>query len=346
MRELLPAATLSRWLRRSGTLPCGDIADVQIDLEHETSISKLVFMTVTYTPDAPANLPRHMVVKSAFVQANGEDHGRSELQFYREISPVLGTPPVVRCLAAIEDGDRNSGTIVLEDLRATHDHPPWPIPPSKKQCEVTIDVLAQVHARCWEAPTLGNTIGQLHTVESLTNMINGIVKHLPAFFDAIGDSLTSEGRQVYKRVFASSFKPWMRLTDPRALTIIHGDAHPWNVLFPRSGSGATFLIDWQLWHVDLGARDLAFLIALHWDPSRRRELERPLIRRYHEALLKHGIANYTDDDLWLDYRRCAVRNLTIPIIFWSRGMKPEGWWHRLEYALAAYRELECDELLP
>jgi len=26
-------------------------------------------------------------------------------------------------------------------------------------------------------------------------------------------------------------------------------------------------------------------------------------------------------------------------------MKPEGWWHRLECALAAYSDLDCDELL-
>jgi hypothetical protein len=86
-------------------------------------------------------------------------------------------------------------------------------------------------------------------------------------------------------------------------------------------------------------------MALHWYPSRRRELETPLLRRYHEALLAHGIANYPFDDLWLDYRRCAIRNLTIPIILWSRGMKPQAWWHRLECALSAYRDLECDELL-
>ena len=71
----------------------------------------------------------------------------------------------------------------------------------------------------------------------------------------------------------------------------------------------------------------------------------PVVRRYHEALLAYGIDNYTFDDLWLDYRRAVVRNLTIPIIFWSRGMQPEGWWHRLECALAAYRDLGCSELL-
>jgi hypothetical protein len=176
-------------------------------------------------------------------------------------------------------------------------------------------------------------------------MVQGVMAHLPAFFDEFGDSLAADVRKVYERVFASSLKPWLRLTDPRALTIIHGDAHSWNFLFPRSGSGPAYLLDWQLWHIDVGARDLAFLMALHWYPGRRRDLELPLIRRYHEALLAHGITNYTLDDLWLDYRRGVIRNLTIPIIWWSRGRKPEVWWHSLECAVAAYHDLECDELL-
>jgi aminoglycoside phosphotransferase (APT) family kinase protein len=175
-------------------------------------------------------------------------------------------------------------------------------------------------------------------------MVHSIASHLPAFIDTHGGALTIEARKILERVFSSSLKPWLRLTDQRALTIIHGDAHTWNFLFPRS-DGAAYLIDWQTWHVDVGARDLAYLMALHWYPSRRSELERPLLDHYFEGLLEQGVTNYTFDDLWLDYRRCAVRNLTIPIIFWSRGMKPEGWWHRLECALAAYRDLDCDELL-
>ena len=119
-------------------------------------------------------------------------------------------------------------------------------------------------------------------------MIEGIVTHLPGFMDAIGVVINADGRRVYERVFASTFNPWMRLTDPRALTITHGDAYSWNFLFPRAGSGDAFLIDWQLWHVDVGARDLAFLMALHWYPSRRRELEMLLIRRYLQAGIMQG----------------------------------------------------------
>jgi hypothetical protein len=338
----LTAKTLSRWLRRSGTLPRGTVADVRFELDFETTISRLAFLTATYSADAPADLPRRLVVKSPLLSSTvGQE---SELQFYRQLAPILGTPPLASCLATVED-DGDPGTIVLEDLRATHDHPPWPLPPSRTQCELALDALVRVHVQWWEAPTLGHSVGKLHTPESLTSMVQGISGHLPAFTDALGDALTAEARNVFERVFGSSLQPWMRLTDRRALTVIHGDAHTWNFLFPRSGEGPAFLLDWQLWHVDVAARDLAFLMALHWYPSRRRELERPLVRYYYEGLLAHGREDYAFDELWLDYRRSVVRNLTIPILFWKRGMKPEGWWHRLECALAAYRDLACDELL-
>lgn len=334
----LTAETLTRWLRSAGTLPRGAVTDVRIELELETPISKLVFLTVTYSAEANAALPRSLTVKWARLR-----HEDSEVQFYRQLAPSMATPPVVPCLAAIQDFDTN--ILVLEDLRASHDHPAWPLPPSPADCERAVAALARVHAHWWESPTLGKTVGKLHTHESLTSMVQGVAAHLPAFMDAFGAALTFEARNTYERVFSSTLNPWLRLTDQHALTIIHGDAHTWNFLFPRSGEGAAFVFDWQLWHVDVGARDLAYLIALDWYPSRRRELEHSLLRHYHEVLMTHGVTNYSFDELWLDYRRGAVRNLTMPIIFWNQGMALERWWYRLECALAAYRDLECEELL-
>ena len=346
MQNSLPTAdNLTDWLRDSGELPHGKVLDVQITLEHKTDISKLVFLDARYTSESPTDLPSGLVVKSPLKKTNTENYGATEVQFYRSLAPLLRSPPVVRCLAAIEGDGAHSGTIVLEDLRATHDQPAWPLPPSPKQSELAIDALLSVHSQFWEAPDLGNTIGQCHSTESLITMVRGIAADVPAFLREIGDSMSVEVRRIYERVFASSLKPWLRLTDSHALTIVQGDAYPWNFLFPRSETGTAFLIDWQLWHVDVGARDLAFFMAFHWAPELRRELESPLIRRYYEGLLRSGITSYAFDNLMLDYRRCVVRNLTLPILFWKRGMKREGWWHRLEYTLAAYQDLRCDELL-
>src|SRR5262245_6940024 len=142
------AATLSRWLRSSGTLPRGEVSHVQLELDHKTDYSQLVFLTASYSPDAPNDLPRHLVVKSS-LETTADRH--SELQFYQEVAAVIGMPPVVRCLAAIKSDDNNFEAIVLEDLRSTHDNPPWPDPPSSEHSEMAIDALARVHTQFWEA---------------------------------------------------------------------------------------------------------------------------------------------------------------------------------------------------
>jgi hypothetical protein len=243
------------------------------------------------------------------------------------------------------EGEAGESVLLLEDLRDSHDHPPWPIHPSQAQSEAALDALAQIHAKWWEHPSLGETIGTTHTPESLRQMVSGISAHLPAFLAAVGDALPRGARATLQRVFSSELRPWLRLVDPHALTVTHGDAHTWNFLFPRGEAGPAYLLDWQTWHLDIGARDVAYLMALHWPPARRRELELHLLRHYHGQLMKLGADCYSFDELLLDYRRCVVRNLTFPILFWTRGMAPEGWWNRLEHALEAYRDLECDELL-
>lgn len=207
MRDLsLTAKTLSRWLRRAGTLPRGAVTEVRIELEVETTTSNLVFLTVAYSAEVPGDLPRSLVVKSPLVSPTPRvsptlSDRSSEAQFYHNLASTIGTPPLVRCLAAIEDSDTtedsDAGTIVLEDLRATHDHPPWPLPPSRTHCELAIDALVSVHAQWWEAPVLGHAVGKLHTTESLTRMVQDIAAHLPAFMDAIGDSLTIGDREIY-----------------------------------------------------------------------------------------------------------------------------------------------------
>jgi hypothetical protein len=106
-----------------------------------------------------------------------------------------------------------------------------------------------------------------------------------------------------------------------------------------------YLIDWQLWHLDVGVRDLTFLLALYSEPALRRQIELPLLHLYHGELIESGINDYSFSELLLDYRRCVVRNLTFPIILWSRGLDREVWRDRLDYALAAYRDLNCAELL-
>jgi hypothetical protein len=341
----LTEAGLTEVLRQAGSLPRGSVLSVHLDRREHTWVSELAFVEVAYSADAPPDLPRALVVKWPRI---GPDEAapvnRAEVEFYARVGQSLPVPPRVRCLAAL-DGQPGGGLLVLEDLRNGYDHPPWPIPPSRRQCEAAMAALAHLHAQWWDHTSLGNTIGTYHTVAGLQRMVAGIAAHLPAFFTAVGDALPTSARSIIERVFGSPLRPWLRIADRRALTVIHGDAHTWNFLFPRSGVGSVYLLDWHLWHLDVGARDVAFLIGLHWSASRRRELELDLLRYYHGQLVQRGVQDYPFEELLLDYRRCLVRNLTFPIILWARGMKPEGWWDRLDHAVTAYQDHDCDALL-
>jgi hypothetical protein len=330
-------------LREGGRLARGAVTGVEVRRRLQTTVSHLCFARLTYDDEA-SGLPNDVLMKWPLAGGAAADQGLSEPAFYKQIAPDLGSPPIVRCIASAPPSSETQW-LILEDLRSTHTSPPWPDPPSRSEAEGAVTALAHVHARWWEAPTLGSSVGALHTDASLREMIRGITDKLPGFLETLGDTLSRQDRRLLAGVFSSSLAPWLRLTDPRALTVIHGDAHTLNILFPRSGAGLPYLIDWQLWHLDVGTRDLAFMMALHWHPHLRQELERPLLRLYYDRLGEAGISGYSFDDLWLDYRRCAVRNLTFPIILWGRGQAVGTWRQRLDCALAAYRDLDGDELL-
>jgi aminoglycoside phosphotransferase (APT) family kinase protein len=337
-------ADLTAALYDSGTLRQGAIVNATITKQIKTEISNLWFLDVVYSVEASPKLPDRLLLKWALKESVAPEQGDPEVVFYRELAPALPSPPIVNCLATAPPASQDRW-LIIEDLRSSHTNPPWPNRPADKLLYEAVAALAHVHSHWWDAPSLGSTVGTLPTETALREMVAGFRSHLPGLFDDLGNDLPLADRLVLEEVFNSSLRPWLRLLDQRALTVIHGDAHTWNFLFPGSEQGETYLIDWQLWHLDIGARDLAFMIALHWDRTARQQLELPLLHFYHEQLISAGISSYSFDDLLLDYRRSLVRNLTFPILFWSRGWPRESWRHRLDCALAAYRDHHCAELL-
>lgn len=69
--------------------------------------------------------------------------------------------------------------------------------------------------------------------------------------------------------------------------------------------------DWSLttW---LGIYDLVYGVILDWPIADRRRLEPPLLQRYHDQLLAHGVTGYT---LGPDVDRLPADD-------------PDGWLHR------------------
>ncbi len=86
------------------------------------------------------------------------------------------------------------------------------------------------------------------------------------------------------------------------------------------------------------------MIAFQWYRERRQRMELPLLKHYHNELLKRQIL-YTWEDLLSDYRVCVITNLLFPVEWHSYSYPARSWWDRLEKAFAAFEDLDCMELL-
>ena len=75
------------------------------------------------------------------------------------------------------------------------------------------------------------------------------------------------------------------------LTLIHGDAHPGNVFWPKPGrvDQAICFVDWETAKRSIGPVDIAYLL-LDADCLHLREL---VLNAYHDALLANGVTGYS-----------------------------------------------------
>lgn len=347
--EQVTSGWLTRVLRKGGFLKRGRVINVQNKLTKTLAVSVVSRLEVGYSSDVPAHAPsklflkisRPALSKTVFPELNSK-----EVEFYHVIAPDMNDPPFIHCYDAAYSVEQDKSHLLLDDLSETHFQPESPLPPSNLHCELAMDCMAQLHAYWWEHPRLGKGIGKLFDESELNAFVCEVEKNVISFIDFLGDKLSVERRKIYHRLLSSKYKIWGRLTSATGLTVTHGDAHWWNLLYPLDmDKHRVRLFDWQLWHVDVGARDLAFMIALGGYSERRAAMEQHLMRRYYDSLIEYGVSNYTWDDCWNDYRWSALRNLNVPVVQWSQGRSTELWSGNLERAMLAYEDLGCSELL-
>jgi aminoglycoside/choline kinase family phosphotransferase len=263
---------LTAVLRRAGTLPGGRVRRLKLLGRQRTAGGSLARCAVEYSKGAPSDLPRRLLVKLPRPDRPVElldGMGRKEVAFYRDVAPTLSGVPVPRCLAA----DRVAAGqwhLVLEDLSDTHTQTQWPVPPAEDACAAAIDALAALHAALWAHQRLERDFGGLPTAEDVADNTRRATELAARFVAFLGDRLPPARRRCFEHAVGGLSRLWEWWCDRHARTLVHGDAHAWNMLFPRAAGsdgerGPTtrvYLVDWQNWQVGPPTLDLATFIVL------------------------------------------------------------------------------------
>lgn len=341
-----PAAITADWLTErlhaQGLLKRGSVAAVTVEPNPLWNVAQTARLFLTYSEDVDGEAPARLFAK---IRSQADPYAHlfpGEYAFYsRKLSPDL---PLTRCFDAQHDAVSGATCLLLADLSASHAATSWPLPPGKAQSILAVRALARIHAHWW---TQEETIAGIarETLQERENvMTSAVADLLPGFFDAMGERLSSERRDLVVAVCAAL--PDMRrrrlgVTQP--LTLLHGDSHWWNFLYPRNPRAhGCVLLDWEDWRPDFSAGDLAQLIALHSDPDWRRHCERGLLGAYLDALLDAGVTGYGAEDLDADYRLGHLGNLAIPVF--QQNMGHATWRTHLERWFATFDDLDCRAL--
>ncbi len=166
-----------------------------------------------------------------------------------------------------------------------------------EDARVSLELLAKFHADAWMNQDLLDKQPLLWSVGRSPKVFQaGYVRNRDQFVETFGDLLDptviDHIDKVHEEVPALTNQvasaPW---------TILHGDYRLDNILFRSDGS--LVVLDYQLVMYGRAGWDVAYFITTALSPEHRAE-EDALLHTYHDALLSHGITDYSFDELVAD----------------------------------------------
>ncbi|VAW31676.1 hypothetical protein MNBD_CHLOROFLEXI01-4508 [hydrothermal vent metagenome] len=341
--ENITAAWLTSRLQKNGYLLAGEVESINFTMLQKNHLA----VTASYSDNMRSSLPRNLILKW---YGKNYPYGMREGEFYKRVAIQMPNPPVPLCYDVLIDDTTCQTQLLLADLSATHT-PATAI--DGHQIETALvsifDIYADFHAYWWNHPLISqadfigsNGIGVSHAATSAAAISENRTlfsqEIAPRFFEQHQGKLPDAWKEICFHaieVWANLFSA--RVEQGRALTLIHGDAHLNNVLFPKNLHAHTpILIDWEGWIRGIGVWDLARILTYCVHPSKRPLLDKNLLQRYHARLVHLGVDNYSFQECVEDFRLCIVANI-LHAMAWT------GMTH-LEYTLSAFDAWGCQTL--
>lgn len=341
----ITAEWLQQEIRRSARFSCAKVRSVRVEPWKVTTEAQLVRLQVAYS-DNSGNPPSRCIVKLPGPNASGHTRKRAkqEILFYRRVAPAT---PLIRVPYFFGGAYSREGVhyhLILEDLSLTHFTAPRPRSPA--DCVGIIDLLAKLHASWWEDPRLGRGVGKPLTYEHLDRHADSFASNVKTMLDQHASSVSREDRKACEELI-SNYRHLLEMLHSAPQTIRHGDVHFGNFLHRMNGGRETVGIDWQFWRIGPGVADVAQLLGLRIGTEQRRECERDLLLRYHKALQRFGVDNYSWELCWRDYCFSTARLIAYPAWRWiHKGGSIEQLERSLKRALNGLQDVRVRGLFP
>jgi len=237
---------------------------------------------------------------------------RREIRFYENLAQTseIATPT---CHFAGWDRQSDEFLLILEDMSTSRVGNFY----ASSLDDVTrvVEALPAFHARWWEHDDLAKLrwLFPLDHPAASAGLQSAVAASLPRATQRFPEHF--EGTLgAASKVVAEQYPELAARFGSRPTTLVHSDLHLQQVFFPGDATGRFAVFDWQTIGRGFGGQDLARIVAMSLTPEMRRAHERSLVERYHRGLLDAGIADYTAEECWDDYRLGMTWNIVTNVI--------------------------------
>ena len=317
-------------------------------------MNQLFRLRLDYDPGVP-DLPSTIIVKLP-----GSDLGLREVsdrlgQHRREVrvyQVLAANPhlPAPRCYYSGIDPIIGDTVLLLEDMNHARQGDSV-VGCGLDEARQAIVQLARFQAGWWDSPALEG-LEWMPSKEAETGLYQAIYPGAwQSLIENAGDGMPRGLRRLGDRLKSEVPRIKSELnTSPR--TIVHGDYRLDNCFFTDDAltRPPVVVVDWEFCVRGRGACDVATFISEAFPAQRRREVELALVRTYHSVLMDIGVADYSFEECWRDYRLAMLEIFVFWIVTGGycnyEGERATSYLHNtLERLDAAISDLASVELL-
>jgi thiamine kinase-like enzyme len=329
------------------------ISDIDILEVIESNTALIIKFKIIIKEEGHKDLKRQFFIKT--IKYNPKTNAYDalsikEVEFYKFIKNITDINlPIAQCFDAYISEDKDKYILLLKDL-SNEFYPP-------KKVDITSEniwfsaacSLANLHTTFWNSTQIGSQQLPIDSMEEINSYIKNTYDSYEKFMKYVGDRFDAKTLTIFEHALRISVEleteTYKRICNKDNITLIHGDSHIYNFMFPHNQSKSSIIIDFQFWGVGIGSRDLAHLTREAFPKTYGEEFHQLLMRKYHDTLLLNGIKGYSWDNCWNDYRKQVASMVLIPMFQYAFfNLKYEDWSNDISSLIFTYKLLHCEQL--
>lgn len=295
-----------------------EVASIEVSPVGTGQMASSVRVELAYS-DAPEAAPASVVVKLASDDPTSRAAGErgayeSEVRYYQLLDETVdvATPA---CLWSGIDTTTNDFAIVLEDMRPAVQGDQI-LGCTPEQASQATQNIAGLHAprwgdlslldHHWLVPPADERATRVQETQAILAMLT------EGFIERYDDDIEDKVAELLRR-FATNLPDWLALGADQ-FTLTHADHRLDNLLFGDDPAQPVTVVDWQTIGVRNPLADVAYLLGTGLDPAVRKEVEEDIVADYHRHISERGVADYSAERCFFDYRQQSLHALLITVL--------------------------------